>query len=56
MLSKLKIPPIFGTSLPGQLVFNLVATGATLVAAVLSWNLFEKHFLKLKDRFGGSRS
>ena len=31
--------------------YILTATGITFVLAVLSWNVFERHFLRLKDRF-----
>ena len=34
-----------------QLLFFLVATTITVVLALISWNLFEKHFLKLKRYF-----
>ena len=43
-------------ALPGwpllwQLVFYVVATAAVIPFALLSWNLYEKHFLKLKKYF-----
>jgi peptidoglycan/LPS O-acetylase OafA/YrhL len=43
-------------ALPGwpllwQLVFYIVATAAVVPLALLSWNLYEKHFLKLKKYF-----
>lgn len=34
-----------------QLVFTFMATLSSIAAALISWNLFEKHFLKLKSRF-----
>jgi peptidoglycan/LPS O-acetylase OafA/YrhL len=39
------------TSLAPQIIFFLVATALTVALAWLSWHLFEKHFLKLKDWF-----
>ncbi len=44
-------PEIFGSQLPGQLVFYLLAGGAALGVAWLSFHLFEKQFLKLKRFF-----
>ncbi|MFO0875347.1 MAG: acyltransferase [Phycisphaerales bacterium] len=40
-----------GSHLVRQLLFQLLATAATLALAVASWYLFERHFLKLKDRW-----
>jgi peptidoglycan/LPS O-acetylase OafA/YrhL len=42
-----------GEPLPvaGHLAFTAVATLVSLAAAWLSWNLMERHFLRLKDRF-----
>jgi peptidoglycan/LPS O-acetylase OafA/YrhL len=34
-------------------IAGMVQAGATIVAALLSWQLLEKRFLKLKTRFGG---
>lgn len=45
---RLRFPTIAGSELPGQLLFYVVAGGASLLLAWLSWNLWEKHFLKLK--------
>lgn len=36
------------------LLAKLVAIGATVVAAVVSWHVYEKHWLKLKRYFGGT--
>lgn len=44
-------PTVFGSHLPGQLICYLIISAACLVFGFLSWNLFEKHFLKLKKRF-----
>lgn len=45
------VPTLWGSHLPGLLAFDLVLVAASLGAAWLSWNLFERHFLRLKDRF-----
>ena len=44
------IGPVAGSMLPGRLIFFAINTVLSLAFAFLSWNLFEKHFLKLKDR------
>lgn len=45
------VPPFMGSQLPGQILFSLVATGASLVLALLSWHMYEAQFLKLKNMF-----
>ena len=42
---------VLGSKVPAQLAFFLLVTFVTLGVAWLSWNLFEKHFLKLKVLF-----
>lgn len=44
-------PPVFGSSLPLTLWYIFIATVVTIFLSLLSWNAYEKHFLKLKDRF-----
>ncbi len=44
-------PTLAGSPLPGQILFYLLATAISLGMALLSWHLFEKHFLKLKKYF-----
>jgi peptidoglycan/LPS O-acetylase OafA/YrhL len=44
-------PVLFGSELPGQLLFYALAGAASLAAAWLSFHLFEKQFLKLKRFF-----
>jgi peptidoglycan/LPS O-acetylase OafA/YrhL len=45
-----------GSLFVARLVFIAVSTGASVAVALLSWHLFEKHFLKLKDVWAPSRS
>jgi peptidoglycan/LPS O-acetylase OafA/YrhL len=42
---------LVGSRIPAQLLFFVLGTVATFGVAWLSWHLFEKHFLKLKDWF-----
>jgi peptidoglycan/LPS O-acetylase OafA/YrhL len=44
-------PLLMGTRLGGLLIFTLIAGGVSVACALVSWHLYEKHFLKLKDRF-----
>jgi peptidoglycan/LPS O-acetylase OafA/YrhL len=44
-------PALFGSELPGQLLFYAIAIAASLGVAWLSFHLFEKQFLKLKRFF-----
>ncbi len=46
------IGPIGGSMLPGRMVFFAINTVLSLLFAFASWHLFEKHFLKLKDKLG----
>ena len=46
-----KFPIVFGSHLPGQIVFYLLSSMLALMFAMLSWHLYEKHFLKLKIFF-----
>jgi peptidoglycan/LPS O-acetylase OafA/YrhL len=41
-----------GSTLLAVLIFDGVALGLSVGIALASWNLLEKHFLSLKDRFG----
>jgi peptidoglycan/LPS O-acetylase OafA/YrhL len=45
-----RFPAIGGSLLIGQCIFYVVVTGLSIVAALASWHLFEKHFLRLRDR------
>ena len=45
------IPTVLGSQLLRQFVFIVIATSVSVVLAFLSWHLFEKWFLMLKDRF-----
>ncbi|MCE9671876.1 acyltransferase [Myxococcus stipitatus] len=48
---KTPLKQVAGSDFPMQVVFYLVAASLSLGLALVSWNLFEKHFLKLKDYF-----
>jgi peptidoglycan/LPS O-acetylase OafA/YrhL len=40
-----------GSRIPGVIIFSLISGAISLVLALLSWNLVEKHFLALKRYF-----
>jgi peptidoglycan/LPS O-acetylase OafA/YrhL len=44
-------PRAGGSMLPGIVGFGAVYFATTIALALLSWHLYEKHFLRLKDRF-----
>ena len=46
-----QFPKIGGSELPGQILFYIPAFAACWFVGWLSWNLFEKHILKLKRLF-----
>ena len=45
------VPTILGSVLLRQAAFLVIATGVSIVVALVSWHLIEKHFLELKGRF-----
>jgi peptidoglycan/LPS O-acetylase OafA/YrhL len=45
---------VMGSTLPGQLLFYVAATSIAFLAAWLSWHVYERHFLALKDYFAPS--
>jgi peptidoglycan/LPS O-acetylase OafA/YrhL len=49
-------PQIFGSSLPGVLIFAAVAGCITLISAMLSYHYWELPFLKMKELFPYSRT
>jgi len=42
---------LWGSKLPGQLLFYIGTTLLVFIIAFASWHLWEKHFLKLKKSF-----
>ncbi|HUQ18716.1 MAG TPA: acyltransferase [Gemmatimonadaceae bacterium] len=50
-LSVQTFPRAAGSEIPGAVAFMLIAMAITLLISLLSWNLYEKHFLKLKRFF-----
>jgi peptidoglycan/LPS O-acetylase OafA/YrhL len=50
-----RIAAALGSHVLAMVAFALAGVVASLVVAVLSYELFEKHFLRLKDRFAPSR-
>ncbi len=46
-----ELPRIAGSQLPMQALVLIGASALTFLVALVSWNAFEKHFLRLKDRF-----
>jgi peptidoglycan/LPS O-acetylase OafA/YrhL len=44
-------PRLGGSQLPGQMLFLVVATTASMVMALLSWYCWEEPFLRLKRLF-----
>lgn len=46
-----RIPHLWGLSWPGVFLYCAVVAALSFIAGWLSWNLFERHVLKLKDKF-----
>ena len=44
-------PRIADSEIPGAIAFTVICMTGSLLIALLSWNLYEKHFLKLKRFF-----
>jgi peptidoglycan/LPS O-acetylase OafA/YrhL len=45
------VPMVWGTQLPGQLLFMLLGIGVTTALALISWHCWESPFLRLKRFF-----
>lgn len=50
-LSPALLPRVWGSAIPGQIVFWLAATAITVAVAVVIWHLWERPFLLLKRHF-----
>ena len=50
------VPTIYGSQLPRQIVYLLVATMVSVVMGMASWHLVEKQFLNLQKLFPYLRS
>lgn len=46
-----RFPTVAGSHIPGVIAFTLVTGSISVLMALASWNLFEKHFLRLKRYF-----
>jgi len=44
-------PRVHDSELPGAIAFTIIGITLSLLIALASWNLYEKHFLKLKRFF-----
>lgn len=49
--ARIKFFTVMGSELPGQIVFMVIAGALSLLAAWISWHVYEKHWLKLKRFF-----
>ncbi len=43
-----QFPSLFGSRLPGQMLFYVLTTMVIFMLALASWHLLEKHYLKLR--------
>jgi peptidoglycan/LPS O-acetylase OafA/YrhL len=46
-----RMPRVLGTQVLSQVVFSLIALGVSVLLAALSWHLYERPILHLKQRF-----
>ncbi len=49
-ISAALLPSIGGSALPGEAAFVALAGTLSVLAALCSWHIYEKHFLRWKDR------
>jgi peptidoglycan/LPS O-acetylase OafA/YrhL len=56
VLSVSEIPLLWGSRIPGQLLFFALAGTASTVLAVVSWYAFESRLLRLKQHFSSGRN
>lgn len=50
------LPRLWGSQLPAQVLLMVVAIAASWGIALISWHLYEKHWLRLKRRFPYQRN
>jgi len=55
LLPASQLVAFFGSELAGNLTFVVFFMAVNFALALLSWHAFEKHWLKLKDRFEARR-
>ncbi len=51
VLSVDRMPQVLGTQVLSQVVFSVIALGVSVLLAALSWHLYERPILHLKQRF-----
>jgi peptidoglycan/LPS O-acetylase OafA/YrhL len=51
VLSVERMPRVLGTQVLSQVVFIVIAFGVSVLLAALSWHLYERPILHLKQRF-----
>ncbi|MEO7366400.1 MAG: hypothetical protein ABIZ36_00495, partial [Gemmatimonadaceae bacterium] len=51
-----QFPTVGGSHIPGVIAFTILSGSISVLMALASWNLFEKHFLRLKKYFPRAES
>jgi len=52
LFSGASVPPLYGSVLPGVLLFTCLGTAVSVLLALVSWHVWERPFLELKRYFG----